>query len=205
VFEEIRAKYFPAELIPGVTARAVDKETIGQVWDDISHRVFSPLTELGNYAMPQERRGRARRLREVYARTHGEDIVFCNARDEPIGWSSGAMIDPSTFFMSYSGVVPQYQRKGIYTSFLKVFLTYLHHLGYERVTSNHMVNNRPVLIAKLKAGFYVTGMVLDERWGAQVTLTYFFYKDRRIGFARAYSLEEYPDVPQYLSDTGSIY
>jgi len=52
VFEETRAKYFPAELILGVTVRAADKETIGQVWDDISHRVFSSLTELGNYAMP---------------------------------------------------------------------------------------------------------------------------------------------------------
>jgi hypothetical protein len=71
-------------------------------------------------------------------------------------------------------------------------------LGYERVTSNHMVNNRPVLIAKLKAGFHITGIVLDERYGAQVSLAYFFYPDRREGFARAYSLATFPMPPDLI-------
>lgn len=46
-----------------------------------------------------------------------------------------------------------------------VNLLYLHDLGLERVTSNHMVNNRAILIAKLKSESFVTGMALDERWG----------------------------------------
>ncbi|MCG8351541.1 MAG: hypothetical protein MI924_27555 [Chloroflexales bacterium] len=101
------------------------------------------------------------------------------------------------FFMAYSGIVPAYQRRGIYGAFLRAFLPYLHALGYERVTSNHMVNNRLVLIAKLKAGFFITGVTLDERYGAQVTLTHFFYPDRRTGFARAYSVEDYSGAPDY--------
>lgn len=62
-----------------------------------------------------------------------------------------------------------------------------------------MVNNRAVLIAKLKAGFVITGTVLDERWGAQAALTYFFYEDRRRGFAQTYSLESYAGTPDYFS------
>jgi hypothetical protein len=34
----------------------------------------------------------------------------------------------------------------------------------------------------------ITGRSLDERFGAQVTLAYFFADDRRKGFARAFSL-----------------
>ena len=60
---------------------------------------------------------------------------------------------------------------------------------YERVSSNHMVTNRPVLIAKLKDGFHVAAVSLDERFGAQVQLTYFFDPGRYQGFVRAFSLD----------------
>jgi hypothetical protein len=49
---------------------------------------------------------------------------------EPIGWSIGVMIDAYTFFMSWTAILQTYQRRGIYTAFLKVFLPYLHALGY---------------------------------------------------------------------------
>jgi hypothetical protein len=65
-----------------------------------------------------------------------------------------------------------------------------------------MVNNRPVLIAKLKAGFHIVGLSLDERFGAQVTLAYFSHEDRREGFARAFSLERgYPSPPDYSGES----
>lgn len=85
--------------------------------------------------------------------------------------------------------MPVYQRKGIYSAFLDRFLRYLYTLGYERVVSNHQTNNRAVLIAKLKAGFNITAVNLDERWGAQVELTYLFYEDRQRGYERAFALE----------------
>lgn len=191
MFDEIRANHFPAELIPGVTARAVDWAMMSQVFEAMVDQVFSSYTALGNYEMPADRYGRAAELRAVYDQTHAEQFVFYDEKDAPVGWSYGMMIDTSTFFMCSSGILPEQQRRGIYGAWLGRFLPYLHEIGYERVTSNHMVNNRPVLIAKLKAGFYVSGVTLDERYGAQVSLTYFFYEDRREGFARAYSLARY--------------
>ncbi len=197
MFEDIKTKYFPTELIPGITAKSDKMELMPQIWDKLAAKIFSPLTELGNYALPEARRERAKRLHEVYKTIHQENITFYNEKNEPIGWSFGVMIDPCTFFMSWSGILPAYQRQGIYTTFLKMFLPYLNELGYERVTSNHMVNNRAVLIAKLKVGFYVTGVDLDERFGAQVNLAYLFAEDRRQGFARAFSLERYADTSVY--------
>lgn len=99
--------------------------------------------------------------------------------------------------MSWSAILPAYRRRGIYTAFLRHFLPYLQALGYKRVTSNHMVTNRPVLIAKLKAGFHVTAVSLDERFGAQVQLSYFFNLTRYEGFTRAFSLDGFERPPRY--------
>jgi hypothetical protein len=98
------------------------------------------------------------------------------------------MLDAMTFFMTSTGVLAAYRRKGIYTAFLKGFLLYLSALGYERITSKHQLNNRPVIIAKLKVGFNIVSVDADERWGAQVGMAYLFHDDRRRGFERAFAL-----------------
>jgi RimJ/RimL family protein N-acetyltransferase len=195
MFEDTRQRFFPTSLVAGIQARPCDSAELEPIWEKLSDQIETPFVELGNYEMPAERESRLARLQEVYGRTHREQFLFETEKNEPIGWSVGAMIDASTFFMSWTAILPSHQRRGIYTAFLKVFLPYLHALGYERVTSNHMVNNRPVLIAKLKVGFHITGIVLDERYGAQVSLAYFFYQDRRDGFARTYSLGHFPQPP----------
>lgn len=190
MFDDTRARYFPFEPRPGFVVRPSDAAELGSIWAAHADRAERPLAELGNYELPAEREQRAGRLTAVYAATHREFFLFA-AEGQPAGWATGAMIDPSTFFMVWTVVLPEYRRRGLYTAYLSRLLPYLHDLGYERVTSNHMVNNRPVLIAKLKAGFVITGVVLDERYGAQVSLTAFFYPDRRAGFARAYSLADF--------------
>jgi RimJ/RimL family protein N-acetyltransferase len=189
LFVEIRAEYFPAPLVAGIIARPVAGEVLWALSSQLDEEIETPFVELGLYEMPAARRQRAQRLREIYGRLHQEHFVFYNPKDEPVGWSYGHMLDESTFFMSWSGVAKAYQRRGIYTAFLQSLLPYLRALGYERVTSKHMVNNRPVLIAKIKAGFHIVGLSLDERFGAQVTLAHFFHQDRQDGFCRAFSLE----------------
>jgi GNAT superfamily N-acetyltransferase len=188
VFAEIRAQFFPAELAAGVTARLVDPGTFWPIAARLGPDVQIPFAELGLYEIPAERRQRSQRLRAVAEASHREHIFFYAAEGEPVGWSYGHMLDAITFFMSWSAVMPAYRRRGLYTAYLQALLPYLETLGYERVTSKHLVTNRPVLIAKLKAGFHITGLSLDERFGAQVTLAYFFADDRREGFARAFSL-----------------
>jgi len=191
MFDDTRARFFPYEPVPGFVIRASDPAELSPIWAAQAGRAERPFGELGNYEMPAEREWRAERLAAVYAATQHEFFLFATTDGQPAGWATGAMIDASTFFMAWTVVLPEYRRRGLYTAYLGRLLPYLHALGYERVTSNHMVNNRPVLIAKLKAGFVITGMVLDERYGAQVALSYFFHPDRRVGFARAYSLADF--------------
>ena len=142
MFEKTRERYFPVELIPGIMAEAVDQQTIAAVWAELSDDMETPFANLGLYTLPGEQRPRTRLLREVHGRLHHEYILFYNEVDQPVGWSYGLMHDAITFFMSWSAILPAYRRRGIYSAFLRYFLPYLQALGYQRVTSNHMVTNR---------------------------------------------------------------
>lgn len=164
-FSDTRQLFFPFAPIPSVTIRAVDSATLYDVTGKIAGQLFTKPSELG--LMPFRRASQP--LRDALQR-HTEQFVFYNTEDEPIGWTIGEQRETDTFLMLWSGVLPAYQNQGIYSGFLRRFLDYLRAIGYARVTSNHMVNNRAVLIAKLKAGFIATGMSLDERLGAVANL-----------------------------------
>ena len=186
--ETVRADYFPHELVTSIRAVAAAPADFWPATSPLAAELFTPLQQLGNYERPETRRGE-NALTPFARAIHKEHFLFLNEVDEPVGWSFGHMHDSETFFMSWSGVARAYQKRGIYGAFVRRLLPYLEGLGYERVSSNHMLNNRPVLIAKLKAGFNITSVTMDERYGAQATLTYFCHEDRQQGFETAFSLE----------------
>lgn len=170
----------------GITIRNVDSATVYQATGKIAHQVASAPSDLGlmtQHPTPQL-------LRDSF-RSHSEHFVIYNATDDPIGWSIGEQKESDTFIMQWTGILPEYQNRGIYSAFLRQLLAYLKAIGYARVTSNHFVNNRAVLVAKLKAGFIATGMTLDERWGAVLWLTRYLDEQAEDAFRHAFSLEKY--------------
>ena len=185
-FDTTRQQFFPFTCRPGITVRAVDSATVYAVTAAIANQVSTSSSDLGlmtDRPVPQG-------LRNSF-QSHTEQFVFYDAEDKPIGWSIGQQKEADTFIMQWTGLVPAYQNQGIYSAFLPRFLDYLRAIGYARVTSNHFVNNRAVLVAKLKAGFIATGMSLDERWGAILWLTHFLDENVEDAFRHAFSLEKY--------------
>ena len=185
-FAEQRDRYFPKEVVPGVTVRPVSMDAFFDVTGRLADSVFTPLPSLG--LMPFN--PTPEQLRRSFSR-HTEQFVFYDAEDRPIGWSYGEQREGDTFFMGWTGILPAWQRKGLYGNFLKQLQSYIRELGFARITSNHMVNNRSVLIAKLKADFIITGMSMDERFGAVVWLTWFCEQERAEGYEKAFSLPDY--------------
>lgn len=189
MFDNLRDAFFPTELVPGVTAQAEpDASRFWTVIAPLMGQVFPAFKQIGAFEMPDERWEHIKPLRTAFAAAHHEQFMLCH-NQQPIGWSYGDMRDSETFFMTNSAILPDYRHCGIYSAFLRHFLAYLSALGYERVVSNHQTNNRAVIIAKMKLGFNITAVNLDERWGAQVELTYLFQDDRRVGYEQAFSLE----------------
>ena len=186
--EQIRSNLFPATASGTVTINNVNGATFYEAAGHISGQIFTPLTSLGLYESAKPSKSVAQDLAKQIPY---EYFVFYNEKGEPVGFSCGCLQDAQTFFMEWSGILPAYQRQGVYTRFLAKLLAYLRELGVERVTSNHMGTNRPVLIAKLKAGFNVTGVTLDERFGMQVWLTYYLSEKRQQDFEQAFSLDSF--------------
>jgi GNAT superfamily N-acetyltransferase len=96
-----------------------------------------------------------------------------------VGWSFGWMERGNVFYMANSGVVPSYRRKGIYSSLLSAVQNYASSHGAVAIRSQHSVLNNPVIIAKLLAGFHVSGISQSASMGTLVELTFHFSEKRR--------------------------
>ena len=134
-------------------------------------------------------RNRKETINPLYNRydlLHSDNILFYNQSNQPIGWMFGETEDAETFYMRNTGILEEYQNKGIYTSFLKQYLQYLKEIGYERVTSHHSGTNKAVLIPKLKLGFEICGMELHEVFGPNLKMVYIFHRDRKAIYYRKY-------------------
>lgn len=107
--------------------------------------------------------------------------------EELVGWSCGWMERGNVFYMANSGVVPAHRRKGIYSSLLAAMRNYASANGAVTIRSQHSVLNNPVIIAKLQAGFHVSGLSQSAQMGTLVELT-FHFSEKRHGLFRTRSL-----------------
>ena len=104
-------------------------------------------------------------------------IAFADG--EPVGWSFGTQRSGDEFFMRNSAVLPAFRRSGIYTGMLERVVAHLRDKGFQRIYSIHKMANNPVLIAKLKFGFVLTGFKISDRNGCMAELTFFTNEKRK--------------------------
>lgn len=106
--------------------------------------------------------------------------------NKPVGWSWGMQSSYQSFYMCSSAVLPRYRRQGIYSQLLKTMIQAAKHHGFVNIESRHLACNNPVIIAKLRQGFVITGTELDIHYGFMVRLSYFTKKaSRQMLFYRA--------------------
>lgn len=96
-------------------------------------------------------------------------------KENIVGWSYGWQggLESATYYMANSYVLPEYRRKGFYSLMLEKVIEISKECNFHTLTSRHVASNNAVIIAKLKAGFKITGMELSEVHGNLIHLTYF--------------------------------
>ena len=99
--------------------------------------------------------------------------------DKPIGWHFGFQRSELEYFMANTGILPNYQNRKIYSSFLTYAIQRITDEGFQYITSIHHANNNAVLIPKLKAGFLIQSfgfliqtMILESNYGPMIQLVY---------------------------------
>jgi GNAT superfamily N-acetyltransferase len=116
----------------------------------------------------ERRRARARRrtFRPDYALRvaafHGDDLV---------GWSYGWQDGADRFYMALSAVAPDHRRRGLYSRMVETIIMETRAAGFAELTSRHRPDNHPVLIARLRLGFVITGYETSATFGGLVRLT----------------------------------
>ena len=178
--DEVKLRHFPMELPHGVRGENVDRAVFREVHSNLWEQIFPVPRGLGE---PRVRRD----LLESFATRNCEYVVFYDG-ETPIGWSHGDQDDVITFYMRNTGLLPSHRGKGVYSAFLSRFVDYLQDVGYERVTSHHQPSNPAVIIAKLKAGFVIEGMKIDERFGPLVCAVRYLSPERRQKWVDRFSM-----------------
>jgi hypothetical protein len=189
-FKNIRAKYFPLAIRDEYEVISSEEKTVTQFLRENFSSVFPRENESGHQGTLLTAPERKLIIAELSEKTgynslHKEHFLFLKS-GEPVGWSTGETMDFMTYYMRNTGILPEHQHRGLYPIFLQTLTKYLEEIGYERLSSQHSPDNSRMLITKLKAGFIVTGLDLDERWGSLVRLTNFLKNDRAKAFSNCF-------------------
>jgi hypothetical protein len=97
--------------------------------------------------------------------------VFLN--EDFVGWSFGDQQTGESYYMRNSAVLETHRKKGLYSELLKANIEILSAKGFQVIYSSHIATNNAIIIPKLKAGFVITSMEVEERFGTRVKLSYF--------------------------------
>lgn len=92
-----------------------------------------------------------------------------------IGWSWGFQETVTNFYMVNSAVLPDHRRQGLYSALIGKCIEIVSKKGFQLIYSRHCATNNAVIIPKLKAGFIISKMELDDKYGVLVHLH--FYTD----------------------------
>jgi hypothetical protein len=145
-----------------------------EIFNTAQPRIFA------NSFYTNEEKTKLKELSELYKGYHLTLGAFF--KGDFAGWHFGLQTAADTYFMRNSAVLPDFRRRRIYERLLHATLEKVTAAGFQRVTSDHHPSNTAVLIAKLKAGFWISGVHVDDRFGTLVDLVWYPHQVRRDAF-----------------------
>lgn len=119
---------------------------------------------------------------------------------ELVGWTYGWQESEGVFYMSNSAIVMKHRRKGLYSKLLEMIIGITNDMGFQTLYSKHLMSNNPVIIAKLKAGFHITGIEMSEDFGSMLKMAYFnSLQKKKFYLFRTGALKPDKDLLHFLS------
>ncbi|MDP7320692.1 MAG: GNAT family N-acetyltransferase [Bacteriovoracaceae bacterium] len=160
--------------------RKMTPEEFHPLWMEHKFKVFDedhsyPLWDM----LSKEEIDKANELRKHVS----DKIEIClgvfDEKDRFVGWSWGFQDSSISFYMANSAILEEHRRKGLYTRLVDEMVSYVSNLGFQLVYSRHCATNNSVIIPKLKAGFLISKMEMDDIFGVLIHLHYYPNKTRR--------------------------
>ena len=176
-----------------IQAKNVEFNELRTAMKNIWSEVFPRPNELHMPAASEERQQKRKEIAEKFiGNVFALNILFTEkSSGQPIGWIMGEQTDFETFYLRSSGFIPKYRRQQIYTTAHAALEDFLKKRGFERIASDHMPNNKPMLILKIRNDYVINNMTLDERFGPMVRLVKLLHSDRQSFYEEKFRLPKY--------------
>lgn len=160
--------------------RSLTSDEFKPLFDKYKHDVFEHdhSYDLWNL-LDQKEMSNVDRLSKNLGKPFKLYLAAFNDENEFVGWSWGLQENSTTFYMCNSAVRPEFRRRGVYSQLLRECIKTLSEEGFQLVYSKHCATNNSVIIPKLKAGFLISKMEIDDKFGVLIHLHYYFNKTRK--------------------------
>lgn len=157
-------------IVNSLTLRLVDAETFWDATSAARREIFSGQLSVPNAQLYSE--DEFRRADDNMARHSQLENIYAllMSGDRCIGWHFGFQDGPFSYYMCNSAIIPEFRRRGCYSWLAQQVMNEVHARGYLKITSRHHPTNTPVLIAKLKLGFIISGLQVSANFGTLVEL-----------------------------------
>ena len=167
------------ELISGYSYEVMSREELAPFLERYYPIVFADTYHLSSHYAHSETEQAAvsalsKNLSERYTLSLGifQDDTF-------VGWHMGSQIEVGKFYMTSTGVLAEHRKRGLYSALIPIVLKTVKKEGFQIVYSRHNLTNNAVIVPKLKAGFFISGFEVSDRFGTLVQLSYYFNPLRR--------------------------
>ncbi len=176
---------FPGKLVSKIGDKyyvvSMDEKALEEQRKPIMQRVFGEmdyLTKLDLLFSEEE----AAKQKALLSRMGNLFKLFYGVFTEDgklIGWSNGDQVNAEEYYMRATGILPEFQGKGIYKELLKIVIETVKQEGFQIISSKHSASNNKIIITKLKADFIIVGMEISDKFGNLVKLHYYSNPERR--------------------------
>lgn len=171
---------FTKQLDNGFLIREVSTEEFWPLWDLHAPGIFSDnsLDFMWHQHVSVEERANLKELEKNMGSPLRIRLGVFKG-DQFAGWSFGDQKSGEVYYMRNSAILPEFRRQGLYNALLKTNIELLTEKGFQKIYSRHSQTNNAIIIPKLKAGFIITSLELDDMFGTMVHLSYYTNPLRR--------------------------
>lgn len=171
---------FTKQLGNGYSIREITGEEFWPLWDQHAPGIFSDnsLDFMWHQHISEPERENLKALGKHMGDPLRTRLAVFKG-DQFVGWSVGDQKSSEVYYMRNSAILPEHRRQGLYSELLKTNIEMLTEKGFQKIYSRHSQTNNAVIIPKLKAGFIITSLELDDMFGAMVHLSYYTNPLRR--------------------------
>lgn len=94
---------------------------------------------------------------------HNSLVMVAELDKQPVGFSCGYELRPSTFYSWLYGVLPDARRMGVATQLMDAEYAWVSNHGYEMIRLECYSNHPPMLLMAIKRGYEIVGIRWDSR------------------------------------------